>query len=81
MYSFWLGRGCLYVGMSENVKRRLFDHYRAETNQQLARYFRLFPREILCSHVLLGDLALVRRVEQLLVSSMNPKTNTHYKRR
>ena len=82
LYSFWLGKGCLYVGMSEtDVRRRLLEHYRAESNPRLARYFRLFPREILCSHALLGDATLVSEVEPILVGSMNPKTNTHYKRR
>ena len=80
LYSFWLGRGCLYVGMSStSVRSRLLQHY--ESNKKLRKYFRAYPEDIYCSHALLPDVTLVRSVEPLLIVSMNPKTNIHYKRR
>ena len=73
LYSFWLRGRCLYVGMSDNLQRRMRDHESREANAELARYFGDFPREIEVSAVpVRGDL---RRLESDAIRDLHPVTN------
>ena len=76
LYCFWLRTSCLYVGMSEDLQRRISQHIHAEDNPQLATYFRSYPNEIKISFVYLNVSASeLRRIELELIQEFNPETN------
>lgn len=73
LYSFWLRERCLYVGMSDNLKRRIREHESNETNTDLAGYFDEFHDQIKISVVpMRGDL---RRMESEAIRDLHPVTN------
>ena len=73
LYSFWLRGRCLYVGMSDNLQRRIREHESNETNLDLARYFEEFHDQIKISVVpTRGDL---RRLESDAIKDLHPVTN------
>ena len=76
LYSFWARGTCLYVGMSENIRRRIKEHETAEANAELAKYFADFAEEIEFS-VVYADMpeAVLRRLELDAVKRLRPLTN------
>ena len=81
LYSFWLRGCCLYVGLSMDIRRRLWQHRTNETNQELDRYMRAFSKEIEVSHVILEGITgrVLEDIEAKVIRSMNPKTNRQNK--
>ena len=77
LYAFWLGRRCLYVGMSKDIRRRLHEHRVQEHNAKLKRYFIAFTLDIDASLVNLGDLSEneIRRLEQAAIHKLRPAAN------
>lgn len=73
LYSFWLRGRCLYVGMSDELQRRIQDHELREANPDLARHFRTYRSEIRISVVPhSGDL---RQLESDAIRELRPVTN------
>ena len=77
LYSFWFHGCCLYVGMSTDIGRRLWEHRTNETNADLHKYTHAFSREIEVSHV---DMAGIERkvledIEARVIRRMEPRTN------
>ena len=74
LYSFWLRRRCLYVGMSDGLQRRIREHESSEANPELARYFAAYRDEIRISAVPVhgGDLRLL---ESEAIRELRPVTN------
>ena len=81
LYSFWVRGCCLYVGQSMDMKTRLWQHRKDETNSNLARYRRAFPEEIEISHVILDnvDKKTLEDIEARVICHMDPKTNIQNK--
>lgn len=77
LYAMWLRGQCLYVGMSEDLRRRIFEHESTEDNQDLADYYRQFPREIRMSVVHVDvDAAHLRQLESKAIKKLRPITNS-----
>lgn len=76
LYAFWLRDTCLYVGMSEDLRRRIYQHENFEDNPELDRHFQAYPHEIEIS-VAYKDAASVvlRRLEQEAIRELNPLAN------
>lgn len=78
LYAFWLRGTCLYVGMSENLARRVSEHETAEANPALNRYFCKFPGEIKMSIVYVNaDANRLRDLESESIVKLRPLTNTN----
>lgn len=76
LYSFWLSGNCLYVGMSDNLKRRIFQHVHNETNPELARYFDWYGNEIKISLIYLNcSKAELLDREKDAIDQLQPITN------
>lgn len=77
LYAMWLRGQCLYVGMSEYLRRRISQHETAEDNQDLADYYRQFPGEIQVSvvHVDAGA-ARLRQLESEVINKLRPAANS-----
>ncbi len=76
LYSFWLRGCCLYVGMSEDLRRRVLEHETAESNARLAGYFKTYPREIKISAVRVeGTPRDLRRLESAAICKLRPVAN------
>lgn len=76
LYCFWLRGRCLYVGMSENLQRRITEHIRIEDNPQLLAHFKAYPNEIKISFVYL-DLPAnkLRNMESAIIQKLRPIAN------
>lgn len=76
LYSFWARCTCLYVGMSENLRRRIKEHETAEANAELAKYFADFEDEIEFSVAYADETsAVLRKLELEAVTMLQPLTN------
>ena len=77
VYVFWLHNCCLYVGQSENISRRMYQHRMTEHNRKLERYLKAFPREIEVSYFVLPDKseAEILKFEQKIIRLLRPITN------
>lgn len=76
LYAFWLRDTCLYVGMSEDLRRRIYQHENFEDNSELARHFQAYPHEIEISVVYKdADSVILRRLEQESISELHPLAN------
>ncbi len=78
LYAFWLSSGaCLYVGKSNNLGRRLYQHRMQEHNDKLASYLKSFAEAIEVSHVTSQDCngADVTSLEMQLIHTLRPLTN------
>lgn len=76
LYAFWLRGTCLYVGMSEDLRRRIYEHATSEDNLELAHHFETYPYEIEISVVYKdADSVLLRRLELDAISELRPLTN------
>ena len=77
LYAMWLRGQCLYVGMSEDLRRRISQHETAEDNQDLADYYREFPGEIRVSIVHIdSNAARLRQLESEAIEELRPATNS-----
>ena len=74
LYSIWLRGSCLYVGMSEDLRRRIREHETCETNPDLSRYIRTYAREIGISTAP-ADKADLPRLEACAIRVLGPVTN------
>ena len=74
LYSFWLRGRCLYVGMSDDLRRRIHQHATMEANPALARYFAAYRNEIKVSAVPVRGADL-RREEAGAIEELRPATN------
>ena len=77
LYSFWLGTCCLYIGMSTQIRRRIYQHRMQEHNELLERYFKAFWLDIEASFVVLPNLsqAELRTVERGAIRWLRPRAN------
>lgn len=76
LYAFWLRGTCLYVGMSENLARRISEHEAAEANPALLRYFRRFPGEIEMSTAYVdAGAGRLRALESESIARLRPLAN------
>lgn len=80
LYAFWLDTGaCLYVGLSSDLGRRIYQHRMNEHNPRLKSYFHSFARRIEVSYVVLPEhsAADLRRLETKLIRTLRPLTNSN----
>lgn len=81
IYAFWLDRSaCLYVGKSEHIGSRLYQHRMQGHNEHLQRYFHAWPTDIEMSYVALSDHTPqeIGSFEQQAIALLRPITNvTH----
>lgn len=76
LYAMWLRGTCLYVGMSEDLRRRISEHETAENNRNLDDYLRRFPGEIMMSVVRVNaDIKHLRSLELQTISELRPLAN------
>lgn len=76
LYAFWLRGTCLYIGMTENLERRIAEHESAEANPSLRRYFCRFPGEIEMSIAYVdADACRLRAMESETVARLLPLAN------
>lgn len=76
LYAFWLRGTCLYVGMSEDLKRRIYEHAASEDNLELARHFEAYPYEIEISVVYKDvDSVVLHRLELDAIYALRPVDN------
>jgi len=80
LYAFWLGKRCLYVGMSVDISRRLHQHRTQEHNHRLLQYFRAWWNDIEASYVALSRRHPheLQRFERILIKHLRPLTNVMY---
>lgn len=80
LYAMWLRGQCLYVGMSEDLRRRIFQHESSEDNHDLADYYRQFPSEIRIA-VVPVDLGAdrLRQLESDAIEKLRPIVNKRRK--
>lgn len=83
LYAFWLGGKCLYVGESNNLRNRLYQHRMREHNPKLERYFNAYPRDIKASYVALSNHAAHERraLERQAIRYLRPATNIAHAQR
>ncbi len=76
LYSFWLRGRCLYVGMSDDLQRRILQHTHNETNPELAKYFDVYKNEIKISLAYLSctKAELLNR-ERYAIDQLRPIAN------
>ena len=76
LYAMWLRGQCLYVGMSEDIRRRISQHENSEDNQDLAAYYRQFPSEVRIAVVHVDvDAYQLRRLESEAIEKLRPIVN------
>ena len=76
LYCFWLRTRCLYVGMSEDLQRRMAQHCTAEDNPKLARHFQTYSEEIRVSITYLDmPASRLRHIESRIISTLKPICN------
>lgn len=78
LYAFWLDTGaCLYVGESQDISRRMYQHRFYEHNLKLMRYFKAFPQRIEVSYYTLqgSSPADRRQLERRLIDALRAFTN------
>ena len=78
LYAFWLDSGaCLYIGMSTNIKQRMYQHRLNEHNSNLESYFKAFAQRIEVSYIALHNRSGtdLRNLEKNLINVLRPLTN------
>ena len=84
VYAFWLDRSaCLYVGKSEHIGLRLYQHRMQEHNERLQRYFHAWPTDIEMSYIALNDHTSgeIASFEQQAITLLRPIANVMHNRR
>lgn len=76
LYGFWLRGVCIYVGMSEDLQRRIMQHSKAEENPELASLFITYPNEIQVSIAYRNvPVDKLRQLESYAIRKLNPVAN------
>jgi len=78
VYAFWLNTAaCLYVGESNAISRRMYQHRMREHNPDLERYFAAFSRRIEVSYYIVQEQSdrVRRQLENELIKALRPITN------
>ena len=76
LYAMWLRGQCLYVGMSEDLRRRISQHEVSEDNQDLADHCRLYSGEIRIAVVHVDAEAVhLHRLESEAIDQLQPLLN------
>lgn len=80
LYAFWCHRACLYVGISIDIARRIYQHRMTEHNDMLEQFFRAFAQDIEVSFVALDGRSdsELRCLEQKTIRILRPTTNKAY---
>ena len=76
VYAFWyrVNDKCVYVGKSNNIKRRLRQHWRGSDIPELRRWIRAFGGHLdIC--YLPVNYGKLHRVETRLINTLRPETN------
>ena len=77
VYAFWLQQLCLYVGMSKDLRKRIYVHRIREHNVRLGRYLSAFAQDIEVAYVALkvnSDQEL-KELEKETIRFLRPATN------
>ena len=78
VYAFWLDTGaCLYVGETDDISKRMYQHRMREHNRGLESYFIAFSQRIEVSYYVLQGRSRDdrRRLEHKLINALRPITN------
>ena len=76
LYAMWLRDQCLYVGMSEDLRRRIAQHETHEDNQDLVDYYRRFPSEVQIAIVHVDvEAGHLRQLESEAIDKLRPIVN------
>lgn len=76
LYCFWLRDSCLYVGMSEDLQRRIAEHSHAEDNPLLIKYFKAYSNEIKISFIYLDfSTDKLKHIESKVILELRPMAN------
>ena len=77
LYCFWLRGVCLYIGESDNLRRRLKEHCESEDNPILVEYFKTYSGEIMVAVTYEHGASkpYLRRLESYAVTKMKPIAN------
>ena len=68
---------CLYVGMSENIRNRMYQHRMSPHNSKLDSYFSAFATEIEVAFVEMKNKTKkeLLQLEEQMISMLRPSTN------
>ena len=77
LYAFWCHKRCLYVGMSIDIARRIYQHRMQEHNIKLEKLFSAFARDIEVSYVHLGGKSdrELSQIEKMAIRAFRPMAN------
>lgn len=76
LYAMWLRDQCLYVGMSEDLRRRILQHEAYEDNQDLVNCYRQFPSEVRIAAVHVDvEVGHLRQLESEAIDKLRPIVN------
>lgn len=77
LYAFWARGMCLYVGMSENIGTRMYQHRMNEHNRELDRYFSAFAREIEVAYIQMQGKTRkqLQQLEHKAICNLRPIAN------
>jgi excinuclease UvrABC nuclease subunit len=76
VYSFWLGKLCIYVGKGNPINRRLFEHWMRKSHvEELHEYFDGFGRKIKLYVRFCDTNAEAFEIEKELIRQFKPKLN------
>lgn len=77
LYAFWLQTFCLYVGMSKDIRQRIYAHRMNEHNKKLDRYLSAFAQDIEVAYVNLciNSYQELKELEKTAIKRLRPATN------
>ena len=76
LYSFWARGTCLYVGMSENLRRRIGEHAKNECNMELRKILATYANDIMISIAYLNyNTERLLRCEAMAIRELRPIAN------
>ena len=77
LYAFWVNGHCLYVGMSKNIRVRLYQHRMRPHNDSLALYMRAFYKHVEVAIASMPDVPenCLGQIEQKMIHALHPLTN------
>lgn len=76
LYSFWVRGRCIYVGMSRDLKRRIEEHAKNESNKGLKERVKAYRNDVQISVAYLNqDARNLRRSEAMAIRELRPIAN------
>lgn len=83
IYTFWHKKNCIYVGRSNNIKKRIKEHYVSCHNDYLSLWLNTYTRCIVVKYIKLEDFPsnmVLSKIESKFILYLNPNTNFKYLR-